>query len=105
MTAISLPLSSLWASGSTTKTSAGARGPDAHRKFIVDSTTDNSTRNKSIGEAWGASGSAADHGHGKMGVLSSVGGGTVDSPRSARFGGGEGLVEKDLEMQDLQGRN
>ncbi|KAL1297257.1 hypothetical protein AAFC00_004816 [Neodothiora populina] len=132
VTAISLPLSSLWASGSAKNPSAGARGPDAHRKFIVDSSTGTSSsggggiasRNKSIGETYGAAGShdesaalaggggvayGRNRTGGKVGVLSSTGSGeySVDdgdgrTPRSGRFGTQEGLVEKDLEMQDLR---
>lgn len=113
VTAISLPLSSLWASGSISKPSAGARGPDAHRKFIVDSSTTSGgvSRNKSIGEAYGASGGpAANVGRngvvsekGKIGMLSSVGSDSLDTPRQAIFPG-EGSVDRDLEMQELDGK-
>lgn len=105
VTAISLPLSSLWASASTNKPSAGARGPDAHRKFIVDTTTANSTRNMSIGKAYGASPSSKPTNEKqRLGVLSSVDSESIDTPRMQRWPLDE-QVEKDMEMQDLQGKH
>lgn len=107
VTAISLPLSSLWAAASIKKPSAGARGPDAHRKFLVDGTSGGSTmggtRNKSIGEAYGSGLTAGDYEKGNVGVLSSVASGrSVDeaSPRTSDYPT-DIMVRRDLEMQEL----
>ncbi|TKX23643.1 pheromone P-factor receptor-like protein [Elsinoe australis] len=143
VTAISLPLTSLWASAVTSTPSKATRGPDAHQKFLMSTPRGTvASSHKTFGHS--NSHNAASHGQsgGKGGIFALLGGGVgkarptdkgsaafdgsmgtqstvVGGRASFESGGkraeqevgievergfGQGVRERDLEMQDLGGR-
>ncbi|KAF4555716.1 Fungal pheromone mating factor STE2 GPCR-like protein [Elsinoe fawcettii] len=110
VTAISLPLTSLWASAVTSKPNKGSRGPDAHQKFLM------STPAGTYGSGAMKASAVDQRGKGLGKDVESEGAwldttmlGTQSTAVGA--GGSEELIrmepggrERDLEMQDLQGR-
>ncbi|GAB7340402.1 hypothetical protein MBLNU457_6840t1 [Dothideomycetes sp. NU457] len=84
VTAISLPLTSLWASASVERPDKAARGPDAHRKFLIDTSA--------------ASASMRQPSHVESGIYGTS---AYQASGRDRFQDSASAVEKDLELQEL----
>ncbi|KAI4769915.1 hypothetical protein E4T44_14398, partial [Aureobasidium sp. EXF-8845] len=110
-TCISLPLTSIWAASHAASPSKAARGHDFHRKFLVDSSTGNSTLHKaSDTPQWSPSQTTSlPTPKARLGVLTSVdsrsdvSSWTKLSP-GLRETNGVRDVDHDLEMQQLKER-
>ncbi|KAH0285889.1 hypothetical protein KCU62_g7128, partial [Aureobasidium sp. EXF-3399] len=110
-TCISLPLTSIWAASHAAAPSKAARGHDFHRKFLVDSSTADSTiRKTSETPQWSPSQTTSQStAKGRLGVLNSVDsrsdvGGWTKYSSSPRQMTGVRDVDHDLEMQELKER-
>ncbi|KAF2222411.1 fungal pheromone mating factor STE2 GPCR-domain-containing protein [Elsinoe ampelina] len=100
VTAISLPLTSLWASAVTSRPSKGTRGPDAHQKFLMSTPGGTFASGQSRKASGGHLGHLGEKGWEGMGTGTGTGTGTVEFERTWAVDG----RERDLEMQDLERR-
>ncbi|THW97996.1 hypothetical protein D6D02_05334 [Aureobasidium pullulans] len=111
-TCISLPLTSLWASSHAASPSKAARGHDFHRKFLVDSSTADSTlRKPSDTPQWSPSQlTSKSTPRDRLGVLNSVDS-RSDASSWGKLSPGPRQtvsvrdVDRDLEMQQLKERD
>jgi len=104
-------LTSIWAASHAAAPSKAARGHDFHRKFLVDSSTADSTiRKTSETPQWSPSQTTSQStAKGRLGVLNSVDsrsdvGGWTKYSSSPRQMTGVRDVDHDLEMQELKER-
>lgn len=110
-TCISLPLTSIWAASHAAAPSKAAHGHDFHRKFLVDSSTADSTlRKTSETPQWSpAQTTSQSTAKARLGVINSVdsrsdlGSWAKFSPSSRQMTGVRD-VDHDLEMQELKER-
>ncbi|CAD0111601.1 unnamed protein product, partial [Aureobasidium uvarum] len=108
-TCISLPLTSIWAASHASSPSKAARGNDFHRKFLVDSSTADSTlRKPSDAPQWSPSQTTSQpSARERLGVLNSVDSRSDTSSWTKYSPGprptiGVRDVDRDLEMQELK---